>query len=204
MKMKRYCLDALRDFIQRKIVKLGYDKRGNVCFDFTNLITKVAPLGDKTFFRLYIGDGVTMQSAIRDVIQFNKDGNLLTYNVKEIIELLNLDLKHPEPDEHYETWKDERKPIDGLKAVFVPFHTDDSDCLTNWNDTINAYRKRESFKTNQMSIMEFCWYEGYHVYILNEHGEEVEISNESDVTLKHLRHAHNIYRMFHSNAFNLG
>ena len=202
--MKRYCLEALRDFIKRKIVKLKYDKRGNVCFDFSNLITIVAPLGDKTFFRLYIGDGVTMQSAIRDVIQFNKDGNLLTYNVKEIIELLNLDLKRPEPDEHYESWNHERTPIDGLKAVFVPYDTNDKDCLTNWNDTITAYRKRESFKSNQMSVMEFCWYEGYHVYIVNEHGKEVEISNESDVTLKHLRHAHNIYRMFHSNAFNLG
>lgn len=82
---------------------MDYDKRGNVFFDFSNLITKVAPLGDKTFLRLYIGDGVTMQSAIRDVIQFNKDGNLLTYNVKEIIELLNLDLKHPEPELCYET-----------------------------------------------------------------------------------------------------
>lgn len=204
MKMKRYCLEALRDFIKRKIVKLDYDKRGNVFFDFSNLITKVAPLGDKTFFRLYIGDGVTMQSAIRDVIQFNKDGNLLTYNVKEIIELLNLDLKQPEPELCYETWNDERKPVDGLKAVFVPFHTDDKDCLTNWNDTITAYRKRESFKSNQMSVMEFCWYEGYHVYILNEHGEEIEISNDSNVTLKHLRHAHNIYRMYHANSFDLG
>lgn len=201
--MKRYCNDALRDFIKRKIVKFKHDERGNVFFDFSSLIVHNASLGDKTFFRLYIGDGCTMQSAIKDVIQFNKDGNLLTYNVKDVIELFNLDLQRPEPSE-YDNFDYERHPVDGLTAVFNPYHTNEDGYLTNWNDTIQAYKKRESFRTNQMSVMEFCWYENYNIFIVNEHGEEIEISNTSGVTFKHLRLPHNIYRIFHSNGFNLG
>lgn len=90
-----------------------------------------------------------------------------------------------------------------MKAVFNPFGASDSSYLTNWNDTMLALKSKSSFKTNQMSVMEFAWYEGYSICIVNDCGIEVLISNDSGVTKKDLRPAHNIYRMFHAGAFNL-
>ena len=35
--------------------------------------------------QVYVGDGITMYHCVEDVVGFEKDGNILTFNVKEIL-----------------------------------------------------------------------------------------------------------------------
>ena len=35
--------------------------------------------------QVYVGDGITMYHCVEDVVSFEKDGNILTFNVKEIL-----------------------------------------------------------------------------------------------------------------------
>lgn len=96
--------------------------------------------------------------------------------------------------------------IEFKKAVFNAFAkpTDEySDYLFSFNEVIRAIKNGESFKTNFMSEMTSCWGEnnGYHVFIVDSYGNEHEISNETDLTPKFIRPAHNIYKMWRSGSF---
>lgn len=83
MRMKQYCFCVVHEYIRTGMIKINY--RGNQpLFDFSMFHTKFHPRIGRDI-RIDIGNGITMQSAIRDVIQFKKDGNLLTFNINEIL-----------------------------------------------------------------------------------------------------------------------
>lgn len=91
--------------------------------------------------------------------------------------------------------------MDNIKAVFNPNWNGEENYLVNYNDTIQAYHDRKPFYTNQMCIMEFCWFNGYDVYIVNNNGDEVLIANDGTLTPKDLRPAHNIFKIWRSGGF---
>lgn len=83
MKMKAFCIKVIHDFIESGAVKITY--KGNTpLFDFDLFKTKhVKYWGEGV--SLYIGDGITLYHVVPDVVSFKKDGNILTFNVKEIL-----------------------------------------------------------------------------------------------------------------------
>lgn len=92
------------------------------------------------------------------------------------------------------------------KAVFNAFANPKderyNDYLFVFNDVIRAIDSGIDFKTNHMPEMNSCWdYDNYKVFIVDSNGDEYEISNESGITLKELRPAHNIYKMWRAGAF---
>lgn len=95
MRMKQYCLEALNDFIARDVIKITY--RGNTpVFDFDNLRVSTRRSVYNIFnypIRLSIGKNIEMLHMVPDVVSFVKDGNIITFNVKEIIDLLKLEIK---------------------------------------------------------------------------------------------------------------
>lgn len=83
MKMKAFCLKVIHDYIKSGAIKIKY--KGNTpIFDFEMFKTHHTKEYKETL-RIYVGDGVTMIHCIPDVVGFNKDGNILAFNVKEIL-----------------------------------------------------------------------------------------------------------------------
>lgn len=94
------------------------------------------------------------------------------------------------------------------KAVFNVFADPrrdeyyNSDYLFTLHDVLIAIAKGKDFKTNIMSEMSNCWdYDNYQVFIVDSNGIEYEISNETDLTPKDLRPAHNIYKLWRAGGF---
>lgn len=94
------------------------------------------------------------------------------------------------------------------KAVFNVFADPrreeyyNSDYLFTLHDVLVAIAKGEDFKTNVMPEMANCWgYDNYQVFIVDSNGIEYEISNETNLTSKYLRPAHNIYKMWRAGSF---
>ena len=83
MKMKAFCLQVIHDYIRIGAVKIVY-KGEQPLFDFDMFKTKHTKQY-KEMLRVYVGDGITMFHFVPDVVGFNKDGNILTFNVKEIL-----------------------------------------------------------------------------------------------------------------------
>lgn len=84
MKMKQYCLNVIHDFIKRDLVKIQY-KGKQPLFDFKNLQPSFYSSYEFVDVKIYVGNGIEMVALIPDVVSFNKDGNLLTFNIKEIL-----------------------------------------------------------------------------------------------------------------------
>ena len=94
------------------------------------------------------------------------------------------------------------------KAVFNVFADPrreeyyNSDYLFTLHDVLIAIASGEDFKTNVMPEMSNCWdYDNYQVFIVDSNGIEYEVSNETDLTPKELRPAHNIYKMWRAGSF---
>ena len=83
MKMKAFCLQVIHDYIRTGAVKIVYKGKQPV-FDFDMFKTKHTKQY-KEMLKVYVGDGITMTHFVPDVVGFNKDGNILTFNVKEIL-----------------------------------------------------------------------------------------------------------------------
>ena len=83
MKMKAFCLQVIHDYIRTGAVKIVY-KGAQPVFDFDMFKTRQLKQY-KEMLRIYIGNGVTMMHFVPDVVSFKKDGNILTFNVKEIL-----------------------------------------------------------------------------------------------------------------------
>lgn len=83
MKMKAFCLQVIHDYIRTGAVKIVY-KGDQPVFDFDMFKTRQIKQY-KEMLRIYIGNGVTMMHFVPDVVSFKKDGNILTFNVKEIL-----------------------------------------------------------------------------------------------------------------------
>ena len=83
MKMKAFCLQVIHDYIRTGAVKIVY-KGEQPLFDFDMFKTHHTKQY-KEMLKIYVGDGVTMIHSVPDVVGFKKDGNILTFNVKEIL-----------------------------------------------------------------------------------------------------------------------
>ena len=83
MKMKAFCLQVIHDYIKSGAVKIVY-KGEQPLFDFDMFKTHHTKQY-KEMLRIYVGDGVTMIHCVTDVVGFKKDGNILTFNVKEVL-----------------------------------------------------------------------------------------------------------------------
>lgn len=83
MKMKTFCLQVIHDYIRTGAVKIIY-KGEQPLFDFDMFKTKSLKYNCE-MLQVYLGNGVTMVHCVPDVVSFNKDGNILTFNVKEIL-----------------------------------------------------------------------------------------------------------------------
>lgn len=83
MKMKAFCLQVIHDYIRTGAVKITY-KGDQPLFDFDMFKTRYIKQY-KEMLRIYIGNGITMMHFAPDVVSFKKDGNILTFNVKEIL-----------------------------------------------------------------------------------------------------------------------
>lgn len=92
MRMKQYCLEVLNDFIKREIIKIT-KRNTTLLFDFSNLRTSFSKGIYNYPVRLSIGNNIDMLHMVPDVVSFVKDGNIITFNVKEIIDLLKLEIK---------------------------------------------------------------------------------------------------------------
>lgn len=92
-----------------------------------------------------------------------------------------------------------------MNAIFNAFAHPHSykydEYLFDLNDVYEAIELRKDFKTNHMVEMNTCWDLNYNVYITDINGKHHLISNESNLTDKELRPAHNIYKMWRSGAF---
>lgn len=97
----------------------------------------------------------------------------------------------------------------GIKVVFNPNWNGEDGYLISYNATLDAYRKRDSFKTNQMCFLEYCWYPNdnidqvYDIYIVNDIGVEVKIVNDGSITHRDIKPAHNLYKMWRSGRLKL-
>lgn len=92
------------------------------------------------------------------------------------------------------------------KAIFNAFadpHDEKySDYLFTFNEVVTAILQNKSFKTNIMQEMCSCWERDiFSVHLVDYNGNEYEVSNESNLTMKELRPAHNIYKMWRAGSF---
>ena len=83
MKMKAFCLKVIHDYIKSGAVKIFY-KGEQPLFNFDLFKTEYTKYW-KEGVRLYVGNGITLYHIVPDVVSFEKDGNILTFNVKETL-----------------------------------------------------------------------------------------------------------------------
>lgn len=94
--------------------------------------------------------------------------------------------------------------MENVKAVFNPQWNGEDGYLINYVDTINAVREGVSFYTNQMCIMELCWFiPTYDVYVVNKYGKEIKIVNDGSLTNKDLKSSTNIFKLWRAGGFDL-
>lgn len=90
-----------------------------------------------------------------------------------------------------------------MKAVFNAFadpsKPEYSDYIFTFSDVAYHIKNRISFKTNMMSEMCNIWFENQEVvYIMDEFGKE---HLPKELTCKHLRPEHNIYKIWRAGGF---
>lgn len=93
-----------------------------------------------------------------------------------------------------------------MKCVFNAFadprDPQYDDYLFTFAEVIRAIAHGNDFKTNFMAEMSSAWDHTREIYVINEHGEEHRIDT---LTLKDLRQAHNVYKMWRAGSFcNIG
>lgn len=94
--------------------------------------------------------------------------------------------------------------MENVKAVFNPQWNGEDGYLVNYDDTINAVREGVAFYTNQMCIMELCWFiPTYDVYVVNKYGKEIKIVNDGSLTNKDLKSSTNIFKLWRAGGFDL-
>lgn len=84
MKMKRYCIEVVEDFVKRGVINI-YEKCGHQLFDMSTLRPSFRQGLYKEHIKLYVGNGIMMYHLVPDVVSFSKDGNILSFNAKEFI-----------------------------------------------------------------------------------------------------------------------
>lgn len=82
MKMKRYCIEVVEDFVKRGVINI-YEKGGHQLFDMSTLRPSFKQGLYKEHVKLYVGNGIMMYHLVPDVVSFSKDGNILSFNAKE-------------------------------------------------------------------------------------------------------------------------
>lgn len=87
MKMKRYCIEVMRDFLRRGVIKT-FEKNGAVLFDMSSFRPSFKHGLYKEVVRLYVGNGITMFHLVQDAVSFSKDGNILSFNAKDFSEVV--------------------------------------------------------------------------------------------------------------------
>ena len=86
--MKAYCLKVVHDFIQRGIIEIKYIGKDDYqpVFYYNNLLPSFYSIYEGNLCKMYIGDGIMMYGiGRRDVISFEKDGNVLSFNIEEVL-----------------------------------------------------------------------------------------------------------------------
>ena len=84
MKFKKYCEEVVHEFIRRGVIKIEY-KNNQPIFNFDLLRTPRISYYNEPF-QMSVGDGAFMvYLGVKDVVSFNKDGNIITFNVKDIL-----------------------------------------------------------------------------------------------------------------------
>lgn len=89
MKMKKYCLQVLHDFIKRDLITVIY--RGETAlFSYKNLQPSCYGYYECFGVKMYVGNGITMFGMDKyDVISFEKNGNILCFNIKDVLKEYN-------------------------------------------------------------------------------------------------------------------
>lgn len=84
MKFKRYCEEVVHEFIRRGVIKIEY-KNNQPIFNLDLLRTPRVSYRNEPF-QMSVGDNAFMiYLGVQDVVSFNKDGNIISFNVKEIL-----------------------------------------------------------------------------------------------------------------------
>lgn len=84
MKFKRYCEEVVHEFIRRGVIKIEY-KNNQPIFNFDLLRTQRISYRNEPF-QMSVGDNAFMTYlGVEDVVSFTKDGNIITFNVKDIL-----------------------------------------------------------------------------------------------------------------------
>lgn len=86
MKMKRYCEEVVKDFVKRGIIKI-HKKNGCYIFDMSTFRPTFKQRLYKEHIKLYVGNNIMLYHLVPDVVSFYKDGNILTFNAKEFVEV---------------------------------------------------------------------------------------------------------------------
>lgn len=85
MKMKRYCTEVVKSFIEKGMI-LVEDRKGENLFNLDAFRPFNPSLPYKEKVELYVGNGVTMIFIFGDVIMFEKDGNIISFLACEFLE----------------------------------------------------------------------------------------------------------------------
>lgn len=89
MKMRRYCFNVLIDLMSRNLIEIKFiGKQPVFCFDALK-----PSFCKERKFNMYVGQNTTLKYfGVRDVVSFVRDGNIITFNSKEIVEELANDV----------------------------------------------------------------------------------------------------------------
>lgn len=86
MKMKRYCTEVVKSFIEKGMVLIE-EVNGIHLFNLDSFRPfNPNPHYYKEKVELYVGNGVTMIFIFGDVIMFEKDGNIISFLACEFLE----------------------------------------------------------------------------------------------------------------------
>lgn len=84
MKFKRYCQEVVHEFIRRGVIKIEC-KNNQPVFNFDLLRTPRISYYNEPFQMSVGGNAFMVYLGVNDVVSFNKDGNIITFNVKDIL-----------------------------------------------------------------------------------------------------------------------
>lgn len=85
MKMKRYCTEVVKSFIEKGMILIE-EVNGIHLFNLDAFRPFNPSLYYKEKVELYVGSGVTMIFIFGDVIMFEKDGNIISFLACEFLE----------------------------------------------------------------------------------------------------------------------
>ena len=93
-----------------------------------------------------------------------------------------------------------------MKVVFNvyadPRNSKYEDYLFTLHDVLKAKEQGIDFKTNVMYEMDSCWFDSdYEIYLVDQLGKEYKLCNDGKLTVKDLRPAHNVFKMWRSGSF---